>query len=382
MSPILLIIGLFSSIVAYHERNQKPLEADPTEINHWQSTQISKETLLNFINNKNCLLDDSLTLACAYSVRYGLNNVGADLTEKLEIVRVPNSEIKFQKIMLQEMRKWNLSKLDFEVLINQMLLKINPYSLKAFYANAINGYLQVTEDPHTRIEPITINGKDTAASLKSGDIPLNKTIELNDNQILVRKFELGGCELFKKKLKEFIDSNNQKGLEIDLRWDRGGYTHEATCIASLFTGPGPLLVSKDFDSFGRISDDSFVTIDYGREKKIYDKHIKVLMNQYTASSAEILAGILQKQGIATLVGEESFGKGTYQQVVLTDKILNPTLNVYYWKTRGYFFFTDGEGIQGSGLVPDEKVQYTKGPSKREKDIYENARKIIKYIDLN
>ena len=98
------------------------------------------------------------------------------------------------------------------------------------------------------------------------------------------------------------------GIILDLRTNGGGYLDEAIKLTGLFTGKGPVVMTK--------SPDGMIATDASSEAKpLYDGPMVVLTTRMSASASEILAGALQDYGRALIVGDKTtFGKGTVQTV--------------------------------------------------------------------
>jgi carboxyl-terminal processing protease len=79
----------------------------------------------------------------------------------------------------------------------------------------------------------------------------------------------------------------------------------------------------------------------------------ILINQGSASASEILAGALSEYGLATLVGEKSFGKGSVQELVPVTEDTSLKITIAHWLTPS------GRSISKEGLEPDIEVKLTK-----------------------
>ncbi|PLX76955.1 MAG: tail-specific protease [Desulfuromonas sp.] len=152
-----------------------------------------------------------------------------------------------------------------------------------------------------------------------------------------------------------LDKFKQKkidGLIIDLRNDGGGALTDAVKIAGFFIKEGPVVQVRD--SAGDISthaDESGTTI--------YDGPMAVMVNQFSASSSEILAGVLQDYNRAVIIGgAHTHGKGTVQAILELDRRL-PFRNMSQYKPLGAlkvtiqkFYRVSGESTQYRGIIPD------------------------------
>ncbi|MCR4426591.1 MAG: S41 family peptidase [Firmicutes bacterium] len=95
-----------------------------------------------------------------------------------------------------------------------------------------------------------------------------------------------------------------KGLILDLRYNGGGLVSQAVEVASKFIPPGPVMHVQGRDQKKK----TLETVG----KRVVDFPVVVLVNEYTASASEILAGALQDNRVATVVGTPTFGKGLVQ----------------------------------------------------------------------
>lgn len=105
-----------------------------------------------------------------------------------------------------------------------------------------------------------------------------------------------------------------EGLILDLRRNPGGYLDESLLMADVFLEPGEELASLKSRAVGRESGTSDESWNGRIPARIPDVPIVVLVDEYTASAAEIVAGALQDHDRALVVGQRTFGKGVVQTV--------------------------------------------------------------------
>lgn len=137
-----------------------------------------------------------------------------------------------------------------------------------------------------------------------------------------------------------------KGLILDLRNDPGGYLDGAVDVMSAFVDTGTLVVSEKYTD-GKVI--RHTTKGGGVLKGI---PLVVLVDQGTASAAEIVAGALQDEKRATILGTKTFGKGSVQE--LQDLPDGSSLKI----TVAHWFTPDDRSIQDAGITPDKVVQLT------------------------
>ena len=125
---------------------------------------------------------------------------------------------------------------------------------------------------------------------------------------------------------------------LDLRGNGGGLLEEAVLTSSLFVEDG-VIVSTE----GRTSpEQTFEAVG----DALPERPIVVLINGDTASASEILTAALSDAGLATVVGEKSFGKGVFQEVIELENGGALDLTVGEYLTR------DGDSINKVGIHPD------------------------------
>jgi carboxyl-terminal processing protease len=138
-----------------------------------------------------------------------------------------------------------------------------------------------------------------------------------------------------------LERQGARGLVLDLRGNGGGYGDEAKKVASAFVGSGPIFTTRERGGAS--------TVERADGKVAFGGKLVVLVDGDTASAAEIVAGALQDDGLATLVGTKTFGKGVVQSVFpLPD---GAALKV----TTARYFTPKGRNIDGIGLLPDVLV---------------------------
>lgn len=181
------------------------------------------------------------------------------------------------------------------------------------------------------------------------EIPTIETESLPDGIFVIKfySFSENSDNLFAKALDEFIKSGNHK-LIIDLRGNPGGYLNAAVNIGSWFIDEGKVIVSEDFGTSRKAQ------LYRSHGPRLFNENLKlvVLVDGGSASASEILAGALKEHGIATLVGEKTFGKGSVQELVDITSETSLKVTVATWLTP------NGTSISTSGLEPDVKVPFT------------------------
>ena len=171
------------------------------------------------------------------------------------------------------------------------------------------------------------NGQEMEFNITRENIKIShvssQVLENDIGYIKISSFEGGCAEEFVNKFNE-INNKNISSLIIDLRYNGGGIVDEALKIADLMVPKDEvLLITSDKEQ----SED----ITKAKETEQIKLPIVVLVNEYSASASEILAGILKEDINAKLIGEKTYGKGVIQTVyTLSDGSgLKITTNEYF-----------------------------------------------------
>lgn len=152
-----------------------------------------------------------------------------------------------------------------------------------------------------------------------------------------------------------------KGLIFDVRFNPGGYTTELVKILDYLLPEGPL--------FRRESYDGQTSVDYS-DAQCVDLPMAVLANESSYSAAEFFAAALQEYDAAVVVGEQTTGKGYYQN---TFRLVDGSAVAI---STGKYFTPKGESLAGVGVMPDVPVKLDQESSdaldqgilEREKDL--------------
>lgn len=141
-----------------------------------------------------------------------------------------------------------------------------------------------------------------------------------------------------------IQSENVKGIILDLRNNPGGYLTDATFIAGEFLPEGTPVVMEEEASGDR------TTLSVNRKGQLLGSvPVVVLINKGSASASEIVSGALRDNKRAKLVGDTSFGKGTVQEALDLGNGAGLHVTIAKWLTP------NGTWVHGKGLTPDVQV---------------------------
>lgn len=146
--------------------------------------------------------------------------------------------------------------------------------------------------------------------------------------------------LLRKLQQQHID-----GLILDLRDNGGGYLPEATALTGLFIEHGPVVQLRD--RTGRIE-----VLDDPEKGPVYTGPLAVLVNRYSASASEIFAGAIQDYHRGLIIGQNTFGKGTVQNLIPLDNWRRQPVDGQITVTIGKFYRITGQSTQHRGVLPD------------------------------
>ncbi len=164
--------------------------------------------------------------------------------------------------------------------------------------------------------------------------------------ITITRFDSDTGKLAREKAQEAIDKKVSKVI-VDLRNNGGGYVSAAQEVASLWVDNGKLIVAQKSQT-GLYNEKT-----YAKGSQIL-KNMKtiVLVNGSTASASEIVAGALKDYGLAKLIGEKTYGKGSVQTLDRLSGGEMLRVTVAKWYTP------NDKNINGEGIEPDKKVERT------------------------
>ena len=177
----------------------------------------------------------------------------------------------------------------------------------------------------------------------------NKMLEKGYGYIRISSFQSGTADNLEEALTALKKENGGrlKGLILDLRNNPGGVLEAAVKVSDAFLRSGLIVYTK-----GRI-ENSEMRFNATSEDLIDDAPMVVLINGGSASASEIVAGALQDQKRAIIMGEKSFGKGSVQTIL-------PTSNGAAIKlTTARYFTPSGRSIQAEGIEPDITLKHVK-----------------------
>lgn len=182
----------------------------------------------------------------------------------------------------------------------------------------------------------------------------SKIFDDNIGYIRIASFQEKTVDDLKKTIEEVnARVHTPKGLILDLRNNPGGLLNQAVAVSDVFLKSGVIVTTK-----GRVK--SMETVSMARDDG-YEPTcpIVVLVNEGSASAAEILSGALQDNGRALVVGTQTFGKGSVQTVIPLED--GSALKL----TTAKYYTPKGRSIQAEGITPDIVVKYMKPSEDKE-----------------
>ncbi len=251
---------------------------------------------------------------------------------------------------------------------NDLITKIDETAVKGLSLNeavkrmrgepATKVILTIYRKDENRTFPVTIIREEIKQQSVRG-----KLIEPGYGWVRVSQFQERTVEDFVKKVNEIYKQDPKiKGLVLDLRNDPGGLLNAAVAISAAFLPENVTVVSTNgqtadskqtlraaaADYQGRAGLDPLKNLPAGLKKV----DLVVLVNEGSASASEIVAGALQDHQRATIMGSQTFGKGSVQtfRPLGADTGLKITTSRYYTPS--------GKSIQAKGIVPNVMVDDT------------------------
>ena len=150
-----------------------------------------------------------------------------------------------------------------------------------------------------------------------------------------------------KDIRNILNTFNEDEVDavvLDLRNNGGGALIEANKIIGLFVSSGPTVQVKQSRGFIQPYGDS-------RAVQVWEKPILILVNRYSASASEIVAGAIQDYKRGIVVGQRTFGKGTVQSL---ENLSEGQIKI----TESKYYRVNGTSTQNRGVIPDIELPST------------------------
>lgn len=151
-----------------------------------------------------------------------------------------------------------------------------------------------------------------------------------------------------RRLLEKLNKQGIEGLVMDLRGNGGGHLTEATGLTGLFIDTGPVVQLRNTDGRVEVLPDPMPSVAYGGP-------LMVLVDRFSASASEIFTAAIQDYRRGIVIGQQTFGKGTVQNLYPLDqyvrRVPEPGLG-QLTLTVGKYYRVTGGSTQNKGVVPD------------------------------
>ncbi len=155
-----------------------------------------------------------------------------------------------------------------------------------------------------------------------------------------------------KRLIGELEEQGIDGLVMDLRGNGGGHLTEATALSGLFIDNGPVVQLRNASGrINRLDDPNPIA------QVAYDGPLAVLVDRFSASASEIFAAAIQDYARGVIIGQQTFGKGTVQNLYSLDQYMKPDKESedgfgQLTLTIGKYYRVTGESTQHRGVNPD------------------------------
>ncbi|WP_370681441.1 S41 family peptidase [Comamonas sp. GB3 AK4-5] len=251
---------------------------------------------------------------------------------------------------------------------NDLITKIDEAAVKGLSLN--DAVKRMRGEPNTKVT-LTILRKDESRSfpvtitreeIKTQSVK-GKLVEPGYGWIRLSQFQEHTVDDFVRKVEEIYKQDpNLKGLVLDLRNDPGGLLDAAVAISAAFLQQGVTVVSTngqlpESKATFKANPEFYTRRGQGDPLQRLPAALKkvpmvVLVNEGSASASEIVAGALQDHHRATVMGGQTFGKGSVQTV----RPLGPDTGLKLTTAR--YYTPSGKSIQAKGIVPDVMLDET------------------------
>ena len=196
----------------------------------------------------------------------------------------------------------------------------------------------------------------------------SKVIEPGFGYLRVAQFQENTAAAVVEHLNKLAAEGEMQGLVLDLRNDPGGLLHGAVGVSAAFLPANTLVVSTDGRTEDAKREYRAIPADYlrgtrndflrGLPAAAKDVPMVVLVNAGSASASEIVAGALQDHKRATVMGTQTFGKGSVQTILPLNN------NTAIKLTTARYYTPSGRSIQAKGIEPDIVVEESANGSGR------------------
>lgn len=213
----------------------------------------------------------------------------------------------------------------------------------------VRGTIEIPSTAHAVVErevpKVAVSTGESPSVESTEGEPPTETEKKDFYLLRLFSFSQTSINAFERELRDFAQSGADS-LILDLRGNPGGYLEAAVNMAGWFLPDGAIVVRE---MRGPTKEE---VLHRARARDIFGEHkprIAVLVDKSSASASEILAGALKEHGVATVVGVNTYGKGSVQELVPITDELSLKVTVARWYTP------NGTSISPGGLTPDITV---------------------------
>ena len=308
--------------------------------------------------SKNSLSKNDLEVAAIRGIMSSLDNYSQYLDESAFEKSIRDTEGKYgglgMVITMKDNRLFVVKTMDDSpakeagVKADDSFLQVNGKEIKGLQIQQLANLLRGYPDTQVTLTLYRSSEKKEYTHTLTRRIILVNTVEYEplENQIGYLKIS-SFSKLTEKQLKKYLKQAKLEGVTgfiLDLRGNPGGLLNQSVKVASHFLFKGQMVVYTQ----GRSKDD------YREYRSLYKESLHkmpvvVLINQYSASASEIVAGALRDSGNALLIGENSYGKGSVQTIFRISDGSGVRL------TTSKYFTPAGADITKNGIVPEINI---------------------------
>lgn len=320
------------------------------EAKMWAEVQLSTELRQRFISDEKCYRDLTYLKSCISALNAAQNLVNP----QAPTLSIDDNELNVQL-------KNSSYRIPFEKQIEQLTTQ-STLPAQMIWGYAINAHLQVY-DPYAEIAPMQVERQYLMQKPEVKSFLVDKSIGV----LSIGSFDgRQTCAQTQKELEKLIFSGAHK-IILDLRENLGGNRLNALCVAGLFLGLKRVIgVRKSRPEIPDIQDllppaskRTDIVWMGGTIDKVTDLPVDVWINHNSASATEILAGALQDQKRATIIGQNSRGKARAQLVRPI-----PGTAISLSVTTEELVLPSGRTYQSEGLFPDIEADWHKIDSEK------------------
>lgn len=187
----------------------------------------------------------------------------------------------------------------------------------------------------------------------------SEVLDGNIGYLKINQFSSDTSQLANKAAQDF-KSKNVKGVVLDLRGNPGGLVTAAVDVSSLWLKQGDTILQQKRGST------VISTEEATGNNLLQGLPTAVLIDEGSASASEITAGALHDNGVATLYGVKSYGKGSVQQIMQLPNGTEMKVTIARW------YRPNGQNIDKKGITPDHEVKITQDQIKAGQDPQKDA----------